>query len=334
MFTLRRTALAFVALITVGAFALSASPAGSAQFPGTNGKIQYSQVTLSGGNIVASIHLVNPDGSGDQAVIANGWYASQNAAGTKIAYVNPAASGVTNSLHVANFDGSGDTIVSTSASGRQYSATSMSADGTKIVFLDRPSGGPGTSEVMVINVDGTGLTNLTNGAYNGVNGPNISPDGATIVFTSGSPSQLFTIPVTGGSATQITTGAGTRNGSWTPDGKILGTASSDIVRMNADGTGLVTLLSGSTISMASVSWPVASPDGTKMVFSASPQAGSFSLWVSNIDGTNPVRILDTATFGQGIDLALGVWSSNGGAPVTTTTTTAPAADPVVPTFTG
>jgi len=334
MFTLRRIALAFVALITVGAVALSANPAGSAQFPGTNGKIQYSKVTLSGGNIVASIYLVNPDGTGDQAVIANGWYASQNAAGTKIAYVDPAASGVANSLHVANFDGTGDTIVSTSASGRQYSATSMSADGTKIAFLDRPTGAPGLAELMVINVDGTGLTNLTNGAYNGVNGPNLSPDGTTIVFTSGATPQLFTIPVTGGAATQITNGSGTRNGSWTPDGKILGTSSAtvDIVRMNADGTGLVTLLNGSTISMASVSWPSASPDGTKMAFSAAPQGGSMSLWVSNIDGTNPVRILDSATFGQQIDLALGVWSSNSGAPVTTTT--APAADPVAPAFTG
>jgi len=334
MITLRRFALASAALFTLGAFALSSSPAGSAQFPGTNGKIQYSQVALSGGNIVASVHLVNPDGTGDQAVITNGWYASQNAASTKLAYVNPAASGVTNSLHVANFDGTGDTVIATSPSGRQYSGTSMSADGTKIVFLDRPSGGPGTAEIMVINADGTGLTNLTNGAYNGVSGPNLSPDGATIVFTSGAPSQLFTIPVTGGSATQITTGSGSRNGSWTPDGKILGTASTDIVRMNADGTGLVTLLSATTISMSSVAWPIASPDGTKMVFSSAPQAGYNSLWVANIDGTNPVLILDATTFGQGVDLALGIWSSTGGAPVTTTTTTAPAADPVAPAFTG
>lgn len=336
----RLLSIAAITGLALGFVVLPTSPAGSAQFPGANGKIQYSQILISGANTSSSVHRVNPDGTGDETVIANGWYSSVCGTGAKISYVTPAGANTPNELRVANSDGTGDTLIASSTSGRQFTATSMSADGTKVAFIDRPSGGAGSNDLMIINADGTGLTNLTNGSIPSVHGPQFSADGLTILFTSGTnPTQIQSIPAAGGAPTQLTNGAGARSASWTPDGKILyRTSNNEIARMNADGTNSVVLLTAASLNLIVIDWPMVSPDGTKMSFSAAPQGGNNSLWVANSDGTNPVKILDAATVGQNIELSHPVWSAVDNASPTTTTiptpTTAPADDPVSPAFTG
>lgn len=329
----KRLALTAVSMISLGVVVVAAAPAGSAQFSGANGVIQYSQV--DGQAQTASVHIVKPDGTGNRTIVASGWWASQNATATRLSYVTMTGFGSStpNQLRVANFDGTGDTLVDAAPANHSYSSTSMSPDGAKILFIDRVSNGA-TSDLILINADGTGRTNLTNGALTGVNWPQFSPNGSTISFSAQASSvqQVFTMPAAGGAATQITTGGTlTRSASWTPDGKLLAMSNNSIVRMNADGTNQTTILTAASINMTNVDWPVASPDGTKFSFSAAVAPNPYSLWVANIDGSNPVKILDAATLGSTVDAALAVWSSGDG--TVTTTTTIPA-DPVVPTFTG
>lgn len=338
----KRVAAVALAVAALGATVLMAAPAGSAQFAGVNGRIQYSKVN-AGAPRSASVHLVNPDGTGDVTVVADGWWASQDAAATKLSYVT--SDGAT--LHVSNFDGTGATTIHTAASGNSLAATSMSPDGTKVAYVDRGQ----STDLYVINVDGSGRTNLTNGAASYPTWPQFSPDGTRILFMAqtGTPGtrQISVIPATGGSVTVVATGNYSWP-SWTPDGKILAelavNSAQSIVRMNADGSGQTTLLTAASLGMTQLYWPVASPDGTKFTFSAgagnqanSRSVASFdpavnqtalSLWTANIDGSGATRIVDSA---DGADRALAIWSSNGGVP--TTTTTVPA-EPAAPKYTG
>ena len=328
---MKRFVAVAAAVAMLGASVVMATAAGSAQFAGNNGRIQYSKVGGGQQSISASVHLVNPDGSGDVTVVADGWWASQDAAATRLSYVDSAGT----TLYVSNFDGTGATAIHTASN---MAATSMSPDGTKVAFIVRAQ----PVDIFVINVDGSGLTNLTNGGVTNPNWPQFSPDGTTVMFITnpGTPggSQIQTVPATGGSITTIATGYFNWP-SWTPDGTILagyeanGVAS--IVRMNADGSGQTTLLTAASIGAVTLFWPVASPDGTKFSFSAStsapgPNADPFSLWTANIDGSGATKILETT---DGSDAALAIWSSNGGVPATTTTAVVPD-EPVTPKHTG
>lgn len=330
---MKRFAAAAAAVAMMGASVVMATAAGSAQFAGNNGRIQYSKVAGGQQQISASVHLVNPDGTGDVTVVADGWWASQDAAATKLSYVDSAGT----TLYVSNFDGTGATAIHTAAN---IAATSMAPDGTKVAFIDRSA----PTDLYVINVDGSGLTNLTNGGVPNPNWPQFSPDGSTIMFIAnpGTPgsSQIQTVPVTGGSITTIATGYYVWP-SWTPDGTILAVAEvngvASIVRMNADGSGQTTLLTAASIGAVTLYWPVASPDGTKFSFSVGtsapgPNGDPLSLWTANIDGSGATKILETT---DGSDAALAIWSSNGGVPATTTTTTTVVPDePVTPKHTG
>ena len=59
---------------------------------------------------------------------------------------------------------------------------SWSPDGKRIAYTSRPSSG--VLQIYVMNADGTGQTDLTNGATASDWGPAWSPDGTKIAFTS------------------------------------------------------------------------------------------------------------------------------------------------------
>jgi Tol biopolymer transport system component len=240
----------------------------------------------------------------------------------------------TSNIWRANADGTGLTpLTSASAEGAGSSVPQWSPDGSKIVFIssrkldgtDAPNANF-TINIWRANADGTELTPLTNATANGAHsfGPKWSPDGSKVVFSSfrsldgtdapnaNHTSNIWRLNADGTGLTPLTddTARGARSGEpqWSPDGsKVLFSSSrkldgtdasnanitSNIWRVNADGTGLMPL-TNATGPWADSSGPQWSPDGSKVLFSSSrkldgtdaPSANRTSnIWCVNADGT-------------------------------------------------
>lgn len=118
-----------------------------------------------------------------------------------------------------------------------------SSDGTRIAFTSYS----GTTDISVMNADGTGQTRITSVAGAWESEPVWSPDRTKIAYTSanGGPSQIWVMNADGTSPVQLTglTDGGTSfNPAWSPDGTQIAFASfrngrQDLYIMNADGTG-------------------------------------------------------------------------------------------------
>ncbi len=129
---------------------------------------------------------------------------------------------------------------------------SFTPDGKQIVFASDREGG--TSQIYVMNADGTGVRRLTNSkSYDTL--PNVSPDGRKITYAV----------QTGTDQTGIT---------------------SDIYVMNIDGSNPTRLTRDSIAVNTDPSW---SPDGTRIIFS-SDREGNSNIYVINVDGSGTKRL--------------------------------------------
>ena len=134
-----------------------------------------------------------------------------------------------------------------------------SSDGQKIVFTKSNVGeDPQTStssEIWVMNPDGSGLAQLTLDAVD-ERGPAWSPDGTRITYSC-------------------------KQGTVAPDSDL------EVCVMNADGTGQTQLTFNTTNDAA----PVFSPDGQKIVWNRGGGGGTGNhIWVMNPDGTGQTQI--------------------------------------------
>ncbi len=186
----------------------------------------------------------------------------------------------------ANADGTGLMPLTNATALRAWSESPQwSPDGTKVVFdsnrkLDGSDAANtnNTYNIWQVNADGTGLRLITNATANMASSvvPQWSPDGTKIAFYSAR-------KLDGSDA------ASPNN-------------TSNIWRVNADGTGLMPLTTTTAVG-AHNSSPRWSPDGTKLVFNSqrkldgtdAPNANLTSnIWRVNADGTG-VTPLTTAT---------------------------------------
>lgn len=157
---------------------------------------------------------------------------------------------------------------------------------------------PGNKEVFMMDWDGYNGQQITkNGAIN--LGPDISPDGREIIFTSykrGNPdlykralSSTVEVPVSTRPGVNIT-------GAWSPDGSKIALAMSkdgntEIYLVKRDGSSPVRL----TVSHAANVSPAWSPDGSKIAF-VSDRLGKPQIFVMDANGGNVRRLTGNGAY--------------------------------------
>ena len=164
-----------------------------------------------------------------------------------------------------------------------------------------------TQGILVINADGTGMTQLATGD---VTEPAWSPDGSKIVFVHGSTigeirRGIFVMNADGSGQTRLKDAPLTSSFgmAWSPDGaKIAFTAGLAIYLINADGIGLTQLTPPGQLSQS----PTWSPDGSKIAFSLYGRDET-PIYVMNADGSGQTRITDDSI----VQTWVPAWSPDG-----------------------
>jgi TolB protein len=213
-------------------------------------------------------------------------------------------------LAIINSDGSGLDQVPGSVIGDFGAA--LSADGSKLVFANfaqnpsRLSGFNSYADVVVMNLDGTGRTRLTD-HLGSVSGPAWSPDGSQIAFASDQSgrSEVYVMNADGSGVVQITT-TGAQAPHWSPDGARIavgGISFTDMARViNPDGTGSVDLAPGQD--------PAWAPDGSVIALSVRWDTDSFGVARVGPDGSG-YAILKGWRFGGAAGSGSPTWSPDG-----------------------
>lgn len=183
------------------------------------------------------------------------------------------------------------------------------------------------SAIYIINIDGTGLRQLTDGIFHDEN-PAWSPDGQRIVYDTGtghSPAlyqQIYTINIDGSGWTQLTNGEHSSfDPDWSPNGKRIAFVSYDcgqcylqVFTMNADGSDRIRLTGASEESWANL-YPVWSPDGKKIAYVCSDK-DDFTYTTSeicymNADGSGKTRVTYSDYISNSVGNGDPSWSPDG-----------------------
>ncbi|HEX7248132.1 MAG TPA: hypothetical protein VF351_08540 [Actinomycetota bacterium] len=172
-----------------------------------------------------------------------------------------------------------------------------SPDGSRIAFQRGGSCINACRAIWVMNADGSGavpLTGFTSGVVD--SGPTWAPDGSAIAFAStrsGGVKHLFRVPVTGGAATQLTSGADADWApDWAPDGSGIlfvstRTGSSQLFTMAPDGSDQTRVVLTGTAPTALIGEPSWSPDGNRIAFRGAADlfAAPTEIFVADADGS-------------------------------------------------
>ena len=201
-------------------------------------------------------------------------------------------------IWVMNADTTGKKQITFGSGDDDYAA--WSPNYKKVVFSSNRNG---AAELFTVNVDGTGLKQLTKSANASHDFyASWAPDGSKIFFSRATPdlataswrSQIYAVNPDGTGLTKVTndTTAGLYSPSVSPDGKKiavvrlrLGAAWGEarLHTMNTDGTGL-TMLTDGWLGDAEPAW---SPDGTKVAFTCRSGYPDYrDICVVNADGTD------------------------------------------------
>lgn len=208
-------------------------------------------------------------------------------------------------IWVADVDGSNPVNLTNSPDQREASPA-WSPNGQRIVYEHNQDRLVSSSDIVVMNADGSGVRNLTPNTPDWGDGePDWSPDGTRIAFRSGRSGggDLWTMAPDGTQLAQLTRGSIDANPRFSPDGERIvftrflgglaeGGTDFEIALINADGTGFMQLTSDDRRT-PQADW---SPDGRWIVFvSADLELGIFDLFVMRADGTDRLQL----TFNDG-----------------------------------
>jgi len=172
----------------------------------------------------------------------------------------------------------------------------------QIVFV---SSQDGDKEIYLMNVDGTGVTKLTNNTFSDMD-PSFSADGSRIIFTSNRSgrNQIYTMLADGSQQTRLIVDSYYEYvAEWSPDGTKVaftrhvnfdGTGNrAEVYVMNSDGSNVtrLTYSTGQTNNYQHGCWFSGwSPDSAQITYYC--YIGYNQIWVMNADGSNQHRILN------------------------------------------
>jgi TolB protein len=288
--------VALAMLVACGVAAVAALEDAKAAFPGKNGKIVFSTITLDGSE-GEQIYSMNADGSGVTKLTdlpGENFEPDGSADGQKIAFFNafcsgdPSEGGVcTNDIYVMNADGSKMLNLTSNLAASAFFNPSWFPTANTILFLSDPHG---QLDLYALTFDSLGnttrLKRLTKNAANEQDAV-VSPDGTKIAFTrnenvdSTLTSVLYVMKRVGPKWTRVRPTRLAYDASdpdWSPDGtKIAFSRNTGLFVMNADGTSQTRITAGG--------FPTFSPDGKKIAFS-----GGGDIYVINAapeSDTNP-----------------------------------------------
>lgn len=180
-----------------------------------------------------------------------------------------------------------------------FARPSVSPDGTRLAFMSFATA-PDDNEVFVMNIDGTGIDNLTDNTVADGN-PDWSPDGERVVFETDRDGnqEIYVMDADGSNPIRVTNDpAADFRSAWSPGGNLIaftrttdGFDSREIFAIEVDGTGPVNL----TDNTEADQHPEWSPDGGRILFEGA-RTGDRELFLMDPDGSNVVPL--TATPGE------------------------------------
>ena len=277
-----------------------------ATFPGNNGKIAFASNRTTGEGVDNpegdfEIFTMEPDGTGLSQLTHNAAFdfdPEWSADGKKIAFESDR--GLFSEIFVMNADGTEETQVTTNPDFSFDRSPTFSPDGKKIVFESNRAVGEGVDnpekdiEIFVVNLDGTGLIQLTRNASRELH-PDYAPNGRKIAFVSEQAFApgIYTMNADGTKQKKRSQGPARvfHFPGWSPDGKRITFMSDqdgpdEIHRMRTDGSAQKRLTNnGAPVDDA----PVFSPDGKKIAFNTN-RDGNFEIYAMNRDGTEQTNL--------------------------------------------
>jgi Tol biopolymer transport system component len=258
--------------------------------PHENGQISYTLFRDSGEDIYA----IMPDRS-NQIQLTGQEGLDQDTSwspdGTRIAFTSfrPPVEGSPPGIYLMNSDGTEPHRLVANGFGPSWSPS-----GSEVAFSRDEAG---NVDIFVVNIDGSGLTRLTDDASRDVS-PSWSPDGAHLAFVEGvggSATGVLSVMNADGSDPQaILSGHVAGDPRWSPNGDKIVFESprgpnpdgpTDIYVVQVDGGGLAALTDDSARDLS----PAWSPDGTKIAFSSDRQ-GTRQIFVMNADGSGVIQV--------------------------------------------
>lgn len=160
----------------------------------------------------------------------------------------------------------------------------------------------------------TGAATLVSVGLTPQSSPSVSPDGRKIIFAAGGPGfDLVEVPLNGSPMRDfLATGSDDYAGAWVPGSSryvyLTNKNGEEELRIHSqteDWDRLIVAIRtfGATASMSA---PVASPDGQRVAFDVSPASGASAIWISPVGGGAPTKLTP-----EGAAEGAAAWSPDG-----------------------